>query len=107
MVTADDIRAARRALNESQSAFGARIGVDQCTVSRWETRGPPAQAFIQDGLARALADLRTAHPQPRASAPQVGNSGVEGGGGEAASGHDDSVAAGSAPVTANAPGGFA
>lgn len=107
MVTADDIRAARRALNESQSAFGARIGVDQCTVSRWETRGPPAQAFIQDGLERALAELRRAHPQEFACASQLADSCVKGGAGEAVAGHDASLADGSPTVTANAAGGFA
>lgn len=54
MIAADDIKSARAKLNESQSAFGERFGVDQSTVHRWETAGPPKQKLVQDGIRRVL-----------------------------------------------------
>jgi len=54
MFTADDIRKARETVSESQSAFGARFGVDQSTIHRWETVGPPKRALVQNAIARAL-----------------------------------------------------
>lgn len=41
MVTGEDIREARKALKLSQASFARRIGVNQSTVHRWETRGLP------------------------------------------------------------------
>lgn len=43
MVSAKRIREAREALGESQAVFGSRFGVDQSTVHRWETDGPPTR----------------------------------------------------------------
>lgn len=106
MITASHIRAARAAVGESQGAFGARFGVDQGTISRWETRGPPTAAYVQVGIAGVLDDLqRLAEDAHRP--PQLGNSCFEGGAGEAAAGHDASLADGSPAVTANGAGGFA
>ncbi len=45
--------------------------------------------------------------QDSASAPQISDGRVEGGAGEAAAGHDASLADGSPAVTANGAGGFA
>lgn len=62
---------------------------------------------VTDGAVTVL-DLHEARlAYERASAPQVANGGVEGGGGEAAAAHDDSLPAGAPAVTANASGGFA
>ncbi len=63
MITADDIRNARAAVEESQAAFGARFGVDQSTLHRWETKGPPRRRLVQDAISRALARL----PRPASS----------------------------------------
>lgn len=41
MLTASDVLKMRKHLGESQEVFGARFGVDQSTVHRWETIGPP------------------------------------------------------------------
>lgn len=41
MATAKQIRSARAKLGESQTAFAARFRVDQSTIARWETYGPP------------------------------------------------------------------
>jgi len=57
MITAEHIKSARVTADESQAAFGARIGVDQSTVHRWETEGPPKRPLIQTALARALREL--------------------------------------------------
>lgn len=38
---ASEIKAMRLQLRETQATFAERFGVDQGTVSRWETEGPP------------------------------------------------------------------
>ena len=60
MIEAADIKAAREALKESQAAFAARFGVDQSTVHRWETRGPPKRPLVQKVIARAIVLPRDA-----------------------------------------------
>ena len=51
MISADQIKQARKKLGESQAAFGGRFGVDQSTIHRWETDSPP-----QTGPAAKLLD---------------------------------------------------
>jgi DNA-binding transcriptional regulator YiaG len=51
------IRTAREKVGESQAAFGDRFGVDQSTVHRWETAGPPARGPARKALERELADI--------------------------------------------------
>jgi DNA-binding transcriptional regulator YiaG len=41
MPTADQIKAARESLGESQAAFAKRFRVNQSTVARWEINGLP------------------------------------------------------------------
>ena len=48
------IRKARELAGESQSAFGQRFGVDQGTVSRWETDGPPTRGAARIMLSREV-----------------------------------------------------
>jgi DNA-binding transcriptional regulator YiaG len=50
-MTPESIKAARIRLGESQRQFGRRFGVDQSTIQRWETNGPPDR-----GPARTLLD---------------------------------------------------
>ena len=42
-ISKEEIRKVRDNLQETQAVFGARFGVDQATVHRWETRGIPAR----------------------------------------------------------------
>lgn len=49
------IRKLRKALGENQAEFGARFGVEQATVSRWE-KGEPVQRKFHEPLAK-LANL--------------------------------------------------
>lgn len=56
-ITAEQIKAARAAANESQEAFGARLGVDQSTVHRWETVGPPARPIVQNAIAAVVLPM--------------------------------------------------
>ena len=107
MITADDIRAARASLGESQAAFGARFCVNQWTISRWETRGPPISGIVQDAICRVLDEMKRAHPEAFSVAPQVGEGGGEAGGGEAASGHGASVPQPDTEISANGQGDFA
>lgn len=57
MPTGSDVRAARDVMQESQAAFGARFGVDQSTIHRWETKGPPGRGPARIAIERVLADL--------------------------------------------------
>ena len=57
MITASEIQEARRKVAESQEAFGRRFGVDQSTIHRWETSGPPRQKVMQEGIRRVLSDI--------------------------------------------------
>jgi len=56
-VTPDLIKSARVGLGESQAAFGERFGVDQSTVHRWETDGPPERGAAGKAIERVLVDL--------------------------------------------------
>jgi transcriptional regulator with XRE-family HTH domain len=40
------IRTARKHLGESQEAFGARFGVQQPAISKWESEGPPTAGAV-------------------------------------------------------------
>jgi DNA-binding transcriptional regulator YiaG len=57
MITAKDIRRARKRLRESEATFAARVGVNQSTVHRWEKDGVSKQPLIQLALRTALADM--------------------------------------------------
>lgn len=59
-VTPDAIKAARIGLGESQATFGERFGVDQSTVHRWETEGPPERGAAGKMIERVLGDLAAA-----------------------------------------------
>lgn len=68
MATSDDIKTVRQRRGESQEAFAEHFGVDQSTVHRWETLGPPARGVAAVGIDRILADLR---PNPQSSPPEA------------------------------------
>lgn len=68
MITAEHIKAARSAAKESQAAFGGRLGVDQSTIHRWETDGPPARPIVQSALAAVVLPLLDQHPTPQVPA---------------------------------------
>jgi DNA-binding transcriptional regulator YiaG len=56
-VTADMVKSARTGLGESQAAFGERFGVNQSTVHRWETEGPPEGGAAGKAIERVLSEL--------------------------------------------------
>lgn len=56
MFDAAQIKEMRVSLGESQVIFGARFGVDQSTVHRWETETPPKRG-------PALLALRSLHAE--------------------------------------------
>lgn len=58
-ITGKTLKATREGLGESQKAFSDRFGVDQATVSRWETGNPPEYGMAAKLIERVLADLRT------------------------------------------------
>lgn len=60
MLDAETIRAARTSTGESQEAFGRRFGVNQSTVHRWETDGPPQRGPGKLAIERILADMQEA-----------------------------------------------
>lgn len=57
MLTNADIKAARKHLGETQTAFAERFGVDQATVHRWETRGLPERGTARVAVENLLKDL--------------------------------------------------
>jgi DNA-binding transcriptional regulator YiaG len=54
------IRRAREKVGESQAVFGRRLGVDQSTVHRWETKGPPSNGPARKALERELSAIEEA-----------------------------------------------
>lgn len=65
MDTSLDIAALREDLgNESQEAFGARFGVSQGAVSKWENNGPPTRGLVR----KALDKLRAKTPRKQVAA---------------------------------------
>lgn len=57
MPTRDEIKEARRLLGESQAAFAKRLGVNQATVHRWETKGVTGRGTAQVAVDNLLKDL--------------------------------------------------
>jgi DNA-binding transcriptional regulator YiaG len=57
-MTSEEIKTARLSLQESQEAFGARFGVDQSTVHRWETKGLPDRGAARIAVESLLVSLR-------------------------------------------------
>ena len=57
MITGADVYAARKNLGESQAAFGARFGVDQSTVHRWEKYGVPNAGTTRMAIETILANI--------------------------------------------------
>lgn len=55
------IRKAREVAGESQAAFAARFGVDQSTVHRWETDGPPVRGPAKMALVREINVIMASH----------------------------------------------
>jgi DNA-binding transcriptional regulator YiaG len=57
MVTSERIKSTRAKLGESQEVFGARFGVDQSTVHRWETAGVSDRGTTMLAVERVLSDI--------------------------------------------------
>jgi len=57
MIKAATIRRVRKALGESQTAFGRRFGVNQSTVHRWEFEGIPKKGATRIAVAHVLSTL--------------------------------------------------
>jgi DNA-binding transcriptional regulator YiaG len=60
------IRSAREKLGESQEDFAKRFGVDQTTLSRWETMGVPARGTSKRLVERVLYEIREQSTERRA-----------------------------------------
>lgn len=56
-ITPEKLKSVRRGLNESQAAFAERFGVNQATVHRWETDGPPARGAAGKAIERVLSEI--------------------------------------------------
>ena len=53
-----DLRAVREKIGDSQADFGARLGVNQSTVHRWETRGLPKHGTARNAVEKVVAELK-------------------------------------------------
>jgi DNA-binding transcriptional regulator YiaG len=60
MSRAEQIKAVRLRLKESQAVFAARFGVDQSVISRWEAKGPPSRGTAQIAIDHLLEQLEAA-----------------------------------------------
>ena len=57
MPTAEQIKAARDRLKESQTVFAKRFGVDQSVISRWEKKGAPKIGTARMAVEKLLVSL--------------------------------------------------
>lgn len=60
MASAAEIRRARESVGETQTEFAQRFGIDQSTVHRWETDGPPTRGPAAMAIEQILKKLRQA-----------------------------------------------
>ena len=56
-----DVHALRVSLQESQTAFAARFGVDQSTVARWEIDGLPTRGTARRAVEKLAEELAGAN----------------------------------------------
>lgn len=59
-ITPGMVKAAREKAGETQAAFAERFGVNQATVHRWETDGPPERGAAGKAIELVLAELEGA-----------------------------------------------
>jgi DNA-binding transcriptional regulator YiaG len=57
MITASQIKEARKHVEETQTEFCVRLGVDQSTLSRWEENGPPDHGPTQVALESVISPI--------------------------------------------------
>ena len=69
MVTADTIKQSRQRVGESQADFAKRFGVDQSTIHRWETQGPPRNGTASLIIKRVISELTSIPSSRPASEP--------------------------------------
>lgn len=59
-ITPKTVKDARERLGETQATFAERFGVNQATVHRWETDGPPERGAAGKAIELVLAELQGA-----------------------------------------------
>ncbi len=64
MPTKEQIKATRVRLGETQAQFGARIGIDQSTIHRWEKHGVPERGPARIAAEKLLASVSYPEPDP-------------------------------------------
>jgi DNA-binding transcriptional regulator YiaG len=57
MITAKQLKTFRERIDYSQAKLGARIGVDQATIHRWETYGLPKGGAAQFAIKQAMKEI--------------------------------------------------
>ena len=62
-----DLIAARESVDETQAEFAERLGVDQATLSSWETRGIPKHGPALRAVTSVLEELMRKEFRRRAS----------------------------------------
>jgi DNA-binding transcriptional regulator YiaG len=58
-MTGAQIKKIREDRRETQVAFGARFGVDQSTIHRWETNGITDRGVTRLAIERVLSELKS------------------------------------------------
>ena len=62
---ANALKKARERLNENQTEFAARFGLNQATISRWEEVGPPTTGITKKVIDMVLAEIDSVLPAKR------------------------------------------
>lgn len=57
MITSEAIKTARERAGESQARFAERFGVNQSTIHRWETDGPPSSGTARKMLEQVVSQI--------------------------------------------------
>ena len=57
MVTATELKRARKRLGETKADFAKRFGVARSTINYWETCGPPVKGSGRAIVERVLQEL--------------------------------------------------
>jgi transcriptional regulator with XRE-family HTH domain len=66
LITAADLKRARKLANETQAQFAARFGVDRSTYTGWESGKVPTEGTAPVLIERILAELCGKTPQEAA-----------------------------------------
>lgn len=69
MVTSEKLKKVRTRLGESQEKFAERFDVDQSTIHRWETDGPPDRGPTKIAIETVMISIGNTIPVDKSMTP--------------------------------------